>query len=217
LEVDRASAAFTLEDLGSRRVPVALDRAPRFEALGAALARFQAVGEHALESHGVEAELAVLDALAAKVRTLRGALPHGWEAARASLEPSLRLAERAPQVLAHRDLHDEQLLECDGGVALLDFDLLVRADAALDVGNLLAHFELRAMQGHATAEAADRCAAAFRAGYGVAADADLQRIATWGAASFLRLALVYSLRPRYAHLGPRLVDRALSEMRDGAR
>ena len=42
-------------------------------------------------------------------------------------------------VLAHRDLHDGQFLVDGGTIALLDFDLLARAEPELDVANLLEH------------------------------------------------------------------------------
>lgn len=60
----------------------------------------------------------------------------------ADLTPSGR------RTLIHRDLHDGQLIiDADGTVGVLDFDLLTVGDPALDLANLLAHLELRARQG----------------------------------------------------------------------
>lgn len=52
------------------------------------------------------------------------------------------------RTLIHRDLHDGQLIiDADGTVGVLDFDLLTVGDPALDLANLLAHLELLARQG----------------------------------------------------------------------
>jgi len=214
LAVEPESASFTLSWLGDARVVVSGDRAEAFARLGRALSRFQS--EEAgpeLAAHGVDAELDVLQELAAKAIKLRGALPSGWERAQATVERALRASAGAASVRTHRDLHDGQLLERDGTLALLDFDLLCRADEALDPANLLAHLELRALQGLTDAAGARACAEAFRAGYGRADDRDRERrLSVWGAASALRLALVYHLRPPYAQLGPVLVGRALARL-----
>ncbi len=214
LAVEPESAAFVLSDLGQGHVPLGVDRAASFARLGAALNRFQRADSCLeLELHGVDAELEVLRVLAAKAVRLRGGLPEGWEAALPLVEQALRSAGDGPAVRAHRDLHDGQLLEHEGGLALIDFDLLCLADEALDPGNLLAHLELRALQGLVPTEGARACAAAFRAGYARADEPDLERrIRAWGAAAFLRLALVHHLRPPWAHLGPVLVQRAIERL-----
>lgn len=59
-----------------------------------------------------------------------------------------RLVEyRGPLVLAHRDLHDKQILWRDGVYALLDVDTAAFAEPALDLGNLCAEACLRVRQG----------------------------------------------------------------------
>lgn len=50
-------------------------------------------------------------------------------------------------VLLHRDLHDKQLLWDGTSLGIIDLDTAAYGEAALDVGNLLAHVELRATQG----------------------------------------------------------------------
>src|SRR5699024_1543681 len=56
--------------------------------------------------------------------------------------------------LLHRDLDDKQLLVDGDGVGMLDVDTLGLGDPALDVGNLLAHLDLRVGQGWTTRQTA---------------------------------------------------------------
>jgi hypothetical protein len=214
LAMEPERSAFALTWKGETTVPVAAKSAQHFVRLGAAIARFQrAEGSAELATHGVDDELTVLDELAAKSVRLRGALPPDWEHARQRVELALRSTPPRPSVQTHRDLHDGQLLDVAGDVALLDFDLLCRADEALDPANLLAHLELRHLQGLADSAGALACAQAFRVGYGREGEAELaQRMRAWQAVSLLRLALVYHLRPPYAHLSRVLVERALTHL-----
>lgn len=69
----------------------------------------------------------------------------------------MREPER-PFTLAHRDLHDGQILVVDDGeLTLLDWDTAAWADPCLDAANLLAHLDLLVEQ---RPEAAERVAAA---------------------------------------------------------
>jgi aminoglycoside phosphotransferase (APT) family kinase protein len=117
------------------------------------------------------------------------------------------VAERAPEVgdrlralraetgLVHRDLHDKQVLVGAGGaVGLLDFDTLAAGDAALDLANLLVHLDLRALQGHCSADAARAAREAVLAAY-APSEALAGRAAVYAAATRLRLVCVYAFRP----------------------
>lgn len=104
--------------------------------------------------------------------------------------PSSRL------VLAHRDLHDKQLLWDGERLGLLDVDTVSAAEPELDLANLREHVELRVAQGvwsPGAAEVArtwiDRTAAAV--------GADPERVAAYAAATRLRLACLYLFRPRW--------------------
>jgi hypothetical protein len=219
LDEDPETASFAMSWLGDVRVAVAAKNADSFARLGAALARFQRA-ESAVElvPHGVEDELRVLQDLAEKSVRLRGALPAGWDDARSRLVRALRSCPAAAAVRTHRDLHDGQLLETRAGLALLDFDLLARADEALDPANLLAHLELRVLQGQAELAGARACAEAFRAGFGRTSEPALeQRLKAWHGAALLRLSLVYHLRPPFAHLGAVLVERASARLSEAPR
>lgn len=113
---------------------------------------------------------------------------------------------RAP-VIAHRDLHDGQMLfdPGTGRFGLLDFDTAVLADRELDLGNLSAHIDLRAAQGEIDRE---RAKAAHRALGRVASavGADGRRLAVYRMAARARLVCVYAFRPRWAGLAAALAE-----------
>lgn len=212
LGIDEELGALVLRRMGGMRPAIAPASCATFDRLGAGLARLQAQTAPAdLARHDADAELAVLDELAARTRTLFGDLPEGWERARAAVGRALERVGSGNFVPTHRDLHDGQVLAHWERVALLDFDLLCVADAALDPANLLAHLELRDLQGLAVPGGAAGCAVAFRRGLGARSEPDEQRLVAWQAATFARLALVYRARPPWARLCPQLISLALEK------
>ena len=120
--------------------------------------------------------------------------------------PDRRLLQDAgPLVPVHRDLHDKQaLVDGDGRVGLLDFDLAAAGEAALDLANLLVHLELRGLQGLASPALIRAVAEAVLEGYAPTA-AVLARIPVYDAATRRRLVAVYSFRPRQAAAARRLL------------
>jgi aminoglycoside phosphotransferase (APT) family kinase protein len=117
--------------------------------------------------------------------------------AAATIERRLARLEPVVPVPVHRDLHDKQVLVTPGGVlGLLDFDTLALGDPALDLGNLLAHLDLRALQGRCSSSDAERLAAALLDGY--RADSSIvARAAAYADATRVRLACVYTFRPAW--------------------
>jgi aminoglycoside phosphotransferase (APT) family kinase protein len=106
------------------------------------------------------------------------------------------LDEAAPArlVMMHRDLHEKQLLIVRGQpIALLDLDELGPGDPAIDVGNLLAHFELRAIQNPARRARTRLVAEAFLDGYSAEPEL-LTRVPAYLLSARLRLAAVYAFR-----------------------
>jgi aminoglycoside phosphotransferase (APT) family kinase protein len=101
-------------------------------------------------------------------------------------------SSEAPGVLIHRDFHDLQVLvDSDGSVGVLDFDLMAVGDPALDLANLLAHLELRRRQGLvADAEPLRR---AVLSGY-APSEETVQRIPGYEVLAGQRLAAVYAFR-----------------------
>lgn len=136
-----------------------------------------------------------------------------WITRTAPFDPVLsrRVAARLPAVSTallatagevktiHRDFYDKQILISAGErVGLLDFDTLACGEPALDLANMLVHIQLRALQGLIDSTRAQAAAAAFLAGYNPP-PAVRARLTVYAAASRLRLACVYALRPRWRH------------------
>ena len=161
-------------------------------------------------------EIEVLDKLCASLERAGLALPPGWRSVRASLVPGPE-HESVTLRACHRDLHDGQLMVVGGRLVLLDFDLACVADPALDPANLIAHLKLRELQGlaGATDASVDRCGRELLDGLGRDGEPDFaRRLRFYQGAAFLRLALVYALRPPWAHLSRELLgvgERCLHE------
>ena len=118
------------------------------------------------------------------------------------------LAGQHADVCVHGDFYDKQVLYSAGKTTLLDCENVMRADAALDYGNFLAHLILRRLQTPEHAQSFDNGVKAFADGYGEI-DSDFTVRACWRlAATLTRLAVLYSLRPRWRHLAPTLLKEA---------
>lgn len=115
-----------------------------------------------------------------------------------------------PLTLIHRDFHDKQIFMADcGKPGLLDFDTLSVGDPALDVGNLLAHVELRREQGRLSADGAQDVRNAFLNAYAPSA-AVLQRSRFYETLTLLRLACVYAFRTHGRSTSMSLMRSAIS-------
>jgi hypothetical protein len=120
------------------------------------------------------------------------------------LEPLTRCSE-PPTALAHRDLHDGQLL-FDGGLpGLLDPDTLAVAEPALDLANLLVHLDLRVQQGALSSRDRHRARDAVLQGAAPSVTT-LRRLHAYERATRLRLAAVYAFRPTWHDLARRWFD-----------
>lgn len=208
--------ALVFEHAEVREIELDASAVPYFAELGARLRRFQGdPGRQHVKAFLHGDELGVLDLWKNKVLRAVGALPAGWEEARADVERAAEALGDPHPVLAHRDLHDRQLFRIDGDVALLDFDLLCQGDSALDVGNLVAHLRWRALQGLYGADetSADACSRALLEGLDrVEEPGFARRLAFYTATAFLRLSLVYRVRPPWETLASGLVERASTEL-----
>lgn len=100
----------------------------------------------------------------------------------------------------HRDLHDKQILIDPGGtLGVIDFDTLALGDPALDLGNLIAHAQLRVVQGIWSIGVVERFIPALLDA--VRPDVAIRaRLGVWIEATRLRLACLYSFRPRWSRL-----------------
>ena len=105
-----------------------------------------------------------------------------------------------PTALSHRDLHDKQVLwHHRHGLALLDLDTVTIADAALDLGNVRAHLELRFRQGVLDGRRAQVAKATVDDTAHQLGVSD-ERLAAYETAARVRIACVYAYRPRWAAL-----------------
>lgn len=146
--------------------------------------------------------------LGAEVDTTRGLLAlarthHALEAR--TIDALERDAARAVSVivaagrveessLLHRDLHDKQLLVDGTAVGMLDVDTLGVGDAALDLGNLLAHLDLRVRQGWTSPTVATAVEDDLVAGYGPQTRT-LAAAEGYRALTKVRLRALYAFRP----------------------
>lgn len=113
-------------------------------------------------------------------------------------------------VIAHRDLHDKQILWDGAQLGLLDLDTAAMAEASLDLANLLAHLELRHAQGLLPAAARERAVGLLeRAAGGLPVRPD--RLACHLLAARLRIAMVYAFRPSASSWLPAWTERCLRE------
>ncbi|WP_256840235.1 phosphotransferase [Ornithinimicrobium faecis] len=154
------------------------------------------------DPHGPHDEVAVLRRWLDWVSRLE-ALPadlHGRVADR--IETVARELTGTPAqdlVLAHRDLHDKQMLAHGDSLGLLDFDTVALAEPALDLANLWVHARLRADQGlwsQGHSEVAQEAVREVASSLGVSDE----RFATYAEATRLRLACLYAFRPRHRQL-----------------
>ncbi|HET6203016.1 MAG TPA: aminoglycoside phosphotransferase family protein [Planctomycetota bacterium] len=104
------------------------------------------------------------------------------------------LPEGSPGRL-HGDFHEKQVLVGPDGIAFLDLDDAAGGDPALDVGNFLAHLELREAQGTVLPGGAEPWRAAFLEAYGTAGEALEERIALFRGVSLVRLSALHAIRP----------------------
>ncbi len=115
-------------------------------------------------------------------------------------------------VCVHRDFYDKQVLYSAERSTLLDCDSLACGDPAQDCGNFIAHLLLRKLQEPINAPNVDKGIRAFRNAYEYAGKNFEVRVRWWQAATILRLAFLYSLRPKWHHLSMNLLNNVLANI-----
>ena len=119
--------------------------------------------------------------------------------------------------LVHGDLHDRNLLLTTGGIALLNMDSLGIGDPVEDVGNLVSHFVLRALQAGRPAETCRVQARTFIEHYARLMDPPpFEGLGAVSARTLFRLACIYRFRRKWHHLCPALLNESLSWARGEA-
>lgn len=111
------------------------------------------------------------------------------------VDTCLRLREDdGVHVIAHRDLHDGQLLWDGIDLSLLDLDTAAMAEAALDLGNLWAHADLMAVRGRLGPEAHTQVRGLLD-NMARTLPTTTERLETYYRSSALRLVFVHAFRP----------------------
>lgn len=108
-------------------------------------------------------------------------------------------------VTVHRDFYDKQVLFDGRRTVLLDYDTLAAGDPALDYGNFVGHLQWRTHQSPEHAGALRLGWESFTQTFGHTDSGFETRSKWWTAAALLRLACLYSWRPRWQHLAPSLL------------
>jgi hypothetical protein len=163
-----------------------------------------------LRPHGMADELAGVDKLAGRVAVAEPELADELRSATADFAAAVADArgdgaDHAPHVLAHRDLHDKQVL-CEGPtIGLIDWDLAALAPPALDPGNFLAHLTLRTLQGRVLPDRAAATRRALLSGLGSPDGARMRDLHNWESVALLRLVGVYALRPAWPGVARRIL------------
>jgi hypothetical protein len=216
---DEAGACLTFRRVEGRALTLSVTGQERFFRLGAALREAHTrPAPEGLPEHGPRDELDLLGRLEDRAVQAACGLPARYAELRERLG-SLPPPEPLALAFAHRDLHDRQVLDTGAGLVLLDFDLAARADPVLDAANLLAHLKLRALQGvvGASDDSVLLLGRALLDGLGGRQDDGFaHRLRYYQAATFLRLLLLYRLRPRWTDVLPglaRMAERCLDEAR----
>jgi len=176
--------------------------------LGRAVRRYQELPAGMLPVHDAAAEYAVVRRLATRAAVLHPGLDSELDARTQELAWQAGETGGSARVLAHRDLHDKQVVCAGPTIGVIDWDLASRAPAPLDPANFLAHLRLRALQGCISAGRADEEREAFLEGYrdGHSAPSP-EALQTWEALVLARLVAVYALRPAWNGLGRELLAR----------
>ncbi|MCK0113551.1 phosphotransferase [Ornithinimicrobium sp. F0845] len=134
-----------------------------------------------------------------RLEALPAAVSHHVTARAEAVTTELVTGRAQELVVSHRDLHDKQILAHDASLGLLDFDTVSLAEPALDLANLWVHAVLRTDQGvwsRGHSEVAQQAILEVAEGLGV----DSARFETYAEATRLRLACLYSFRPRHRSL-----------------
>lgn len=110
------------------------------------------------------------------------------------------------RALVHADLHDRNILLAAGRVALIDLDMVQAGDPDDDMGNLAAHCALRALQRGDSAETGLKIARAVVQLWRAAGGPSREGEALAAARTCFRLAALYSVRRRWRHCAPTLLQ-----------
>lgn len=167
--------------------------AGRYALAGLGLARLHGLRSERGQSwplHDAAAEVEVLARAAERVAagSLSPSLKQAHGAACAATIAALMQAPAAGQSILHRDLYPAQIVLGSGWVGFIDLDEVACGEAELDLGNLLAHLELIALQGEGLSGPEAALAGEFLRAYAGLRPYAAARLGAYRAAALLRLA-----------------------------
>jgi len=180
---------------------------------GAALQKLHRAELQDLPTFTIEEAQTQLKTLAFETAQIYPTLGDSIESAWKHLETSAPALAENEFVPVHRDFYDKQILVGAKRITLLDTDTLSSGDPALDAGNFLAHLILRGKQHSLSEKTVGQAKTGFLEAYNSNKSSALEkdfekRIVWWEAATLLRLACLYSLRPRWKKLALPLLEQA---------
>jgi|GEM_PF-3342666 len=185
---------------------------------GFVLQRLQSAKLPNLPTFSVEEAQAQLKTLALETTQIYPVLCESIEDVWQQLESNAPAVAEKKTVPVHRDFYDKQLLVGANRITLLDTDTLSFGDPASDVGNFLAHLILRSNQHllpeKTLAQAKKDFLEAYNSNTSLVMGKEFEkRIKWWEAATLLRLACLYSLRPRWRKLALPLLEQSEKTLR----
>lgn len=156
-------------------------------------------------ARGVQSETDALRRQVSLVSKIFPELASAFQDVLGSWETRSRMAGNTV-TLIHGDFYDKQVLYSPERVTVLDWDTLTFGDPALDVGNFCAHLTLREMQHPEAGAYLKQARKAFEESYSAQHRGFTQPCRFWEAATLLRLAALYALRPRWRRITPALLE-----------
>jgi aminoglycoside phosphotransferase (APT) family kinase protein len=212
--VDEQLASITFERIEGSPLSISAGDASLFERIGAGLREMHSIQALELPHFDVRSELERLQSTRERCAAYTQFLHADWDPLFERCAAVASEFENARRGLVHGDLHDGQFLIQRGTPFLLDFDQAASGPPAMDVGNLLAHLDLRALQElcGASARSVRACASALLAGWQVHSEHEQLELDFYQATTNMRLALVYAIRPHWRALAPALLVRAQAQL-----
>jgi len=185
--------------------------------VAAALAAFHALSVPGIEKRfRPEDDVAVVEPWVALVGAVLPELAAMLEGSATDVREGMPADDPARAALVHRDFYDKQILVAPARVGLLDLDTACLGDPEIDVANFCAHLRLRSLQWHSSSDAARPLTTRFLAAYRACRPCtDMHRVRWYLASALLRLACLYSLRPSWQALAPRLLEESRQALRAG--
>lgn len=147
---------------GGRAAILGPDRAEVARRVSIALAKLHRADIPLTRTHDLQDEKLLLTDRLQRAANL---FPHFSERIHSLLESCIALTHQLPDgtvTSIHRDFYPDQLLVSAGRITLVDFDLLCRGDACLDIGNFIGHLREMSIRSSSNARYFEETQQVFR-------------------------------------------------------